>query len=122
MNLKQTIYSIQQGKFSLALNFLLLFLICNLALHGIGVFWLELSSFSILEKILFPFYFIFCLYFSFITTLGAWRSVNHYVKQNKDERFRKFLSILSKIVIIYWVIRIVNTFMVFVALLQLKFK
>jgi hypothetical protein len=122
MNIKKTIDSIQQGKFNLAINFLILFLICNLALHGIGVFWLELSNFSVFEKIIFPFYFLFCLYFSFITTLGAWRSGNYYVNQNKDETLRKFLSILSKIVIIYWFIKIVNTFMVFVALFNLKFK
>jgi hypothetical protein len=122
MNIKKTIDSIQQGKFNLAVNFLILFLICNLALHIIGLFWLESSNFLVFEKIIFPFYFLFCLYFSFITTLGAWRSGNYYVNKNKNVKLRKFLSILSKIIIIYWGIRIVNTFMVFVALFHLKFK
>jgi hypothetical protein len=122
MNLKQTIHSIQQGKFNLAINFLILFFICNLILYLIGTFWLELSSFSIFEKIIFPFYFIFCLYFSFITTLGAWRSVNYYVNLKKEDLIlRKFLSILLKIVSIFWVLRIVNTLMLFFALFHEKF-
>jgi|694.fasta_scaffold101359_5 hypothetical protein len=116
MNIKKTIHSIQQGKFSLLLNFLILFFICNLALHGIGVVWLELSSFSIFEKILFPIYFIFTLYFSFITTLGAWKSGNYYVQENKKNIFKKYLSIPIKLIIIFWTIKIVNTFAVFIFL------
>ena len=62
MNIKKTIYSIQQGKFSFIINFWILFGIGNLVVTGIGIIWLEFSNFLIIEKILFPFYFIIGVY------------------------------------------------------------
>ena len=121
MDIKKTIFNIKHSKFSFIINFWILFGIGNLVVTGIGVIWLELSNFLMIEKILFPFYFIIGVYFSIITTLGAWRSGNNYVFKNKEKTFMKYLSILIKIIIIFWSIRIFNTFLLFIFLFKGKF-
>lgn len=121
MDIKKTIFNIREGKFSFIINFWILFGIGNIGVTGIGLLWLELSNFLMIEKILFPFYFIFAVYFSIITSLGAWRSGNNYVYKNKEVAFMKYLSILIKIIIIFWVIRIFNTFFLFIFLFKDKF-
>lgn len=121
MDIKKTIFNIREGKFSFIINFWVLFGIGNLGVTGVGVLWLELSNFLMIEKILFLFYFIFAVYFSIITTLGAWRSGNNYAYKNKEVVFVKYLSILIKIVIIFLCIRIFNTFFLFIFLFKDKF-
>lgn len=120
MNIKKTIFNIKHGKFSFIINFWILFGIGNLVVTGIGIIWLEFSNFLMIEKILFPFYFIIGVYFSIITALGAWRSGNNYVYKNKEATFMKYLSILIKVIIIFWSIRIFNTFLLFIFLFKDK--
>ena len=97
MNIKKTIYSIQQGKFSFVFSFWMLFIICNFVIWGIGKYFLKLyGDFSSVEKILFIFYFLFSMYFFFITTKGVLKSKSSYKFKNK------ITSILSTVVIIFW--------------------
>jgi hypothetical protein len=97
MNIKKTIYSIQQGKFSFVFSFWMLFIICNFVIWGIGKYFLKLyGDFSSVEKILFIFYFLFSMYFFFITTKGVLKSKSSYKFKNK------ITSILSTVIIIFW--------------------
>lgn len=97
MNIKKTIYSIQQGKFSFVFSFWMLFVICNFVIWGIGKYFLKIyGGFSLVEKILFIFYFLFSMYFFFITTKGVLKSKSSYKFKNK------ITSILSTVVIIFW--------------------
>jgi hypothetical protein len=121
MDIKKTIFNIREGKFSFIINFWILFGIGNLGISIIGILWLESNNFLMIEKILFPFYFIFAVYFSIITTLGAWRSVNNFAYKNKEVVFIKYLSVLIKIIIIFLCIRIFNSFFLFIFLFKVKF-
>lgn len=97
MNIKKTIYSIQQGKFSFVFSFWMLFVICNFVIWGIGKYFIKFyGDFSLVEKILFIFYFLFSMYFFFITTKGVLKSKSSYKFKNK------ITSILSTVIIIFW--------------------
>lgn len=96
MNIKKTIYSIQQGKFSFVFSFWMLFVICNFVIWGIGKYFLKFyGDFSLVEKILFIFYFLFSMYFFFITTKGVLKS--------KSKFKNRITSILSTVAIIFWI-------------------
>ena len=114
MDTKETIKFIQQVKFSFGFSFWILFVICNFIIWGIGVLWLEYSKFSLLENILFIVYYLFSLFFFFISTKGVLKSKNKYETKNKK------ISILSTIFIIYWCIQAVSMFLIFLTYFQTK--
>ena len=108
MNIKKIIYSIQQGKFSFVFSFWMLFVICNFIIWLIGKYYLKVyGDFSLVEKILFIFYFIFSMYFFFITTKGVLKSKSKYKFKNK------MTSILSTVVIIFWCMQALGVLVIY---------
>jgi len=105
--MKKIINSIYNGEFPFSFSLWILFVVCNLIIWGIGYLWLEYSKFSLLENILFIVYYLFSLFFFFISTKGVLKSKNKYETKNKK------ISILSTIFIIYWCIQAVSMFLIF---------
>lgn len=105
--MKKIINSIYNGEFSFSFSFWILFVVCNFIIWGISALWLENSNFSLVESILFIIYYLFSLYFFFISTKGVLKCKNKYETKNKK------VSILSTVGIIFWCFQAVSLFLIF---------